>query len=164
MEKSANYIALEAIRNELMEKQAFAAAIKHALPFAGNVAKKAIGGAGKAMGWIGRKLGGNNMLTRWGDKLFGNTSKQVGKTLGKNYGKAIRFGTRMDDAVKAGFNRARSFVGNNRGKLGLGAGLVGGGMLLGRSGGQEDPAQMQGGAAEPGPAAAGVSRYVNSQY
>lgn len=162
MEKSANYIALEAIRNELMEKQAFAAAIKHALPFAGNVAKKAIGGAGKAMGWLGRKLGGNNMLTRWGDKLFGNTSKQVGKALGKNYNKAIKFGTRMDDAVKAGFNRARSFVGNNRGKLGLTAGLLGGGMLLGRSGGQADPAQAQEAPSAPGPS--GVSGYVNSQY
>lgn len=164
MEKSANYIALEAIRNELMEKQAFAAAIKHALPAAGNVAKKVIGGTGKAMGWLGRKLGGNNLLTRWGDKLFGNTSKQVGKALGKNYNKAIQWGARADDAVKAGFGRAKNFFGRHRGKIGLGAGLVGGGMLLGGGGNQEDPSQTQGGAAEPGPAAAGVGRYVNSQY
>lgn len=164
MEKSANYIALEAIRNELMEKQAFAAAIKHALPFAGNVAKKAIGGAGKAMGWIGRKLGGNNLLTRWGDKLFGNTSKQVGKALGKNYNKALKWGARADDAVKAGFGRAKNFVRNNRGKLGLGAGLVGGGMMFGGSGNQEDPSQMQGGAASSYGPTAGVGDYVNSQY
>lgn len=133
MEKSANYVALEALKNDMLEKQAFAQLARGATKLLGRGAEAVMPRLQRGLSWAGDKLAGRTGA--FGDSMRSWANRAATRLNDPNLQRSVmdtisRTGGRVEDAMKP----AADFVGRNKGKLGLAGGLTGGAYLFGGSG------------------------------
>lgn len=132
MEKSANYVALEALKNDILEKQAFAQLARGATKLLGRGAEAVMPRLQRGLSWAGDKLAGR--MGKFGDRMSGWANRAANKLGDPNLQRSVtdtisRAGGKVGDAMQ----NVDNFVGRHRGKLGLAGGLAGGAYLFGGS-------------------------------
>lgn len=133
MEKSANYVALEALKNDMLEKQAFAQLAYGATKLLGRGAKAIMPRLQRGLSWAGDKLAGR--MGTFGDRMSGWANRAATRL---NDPRLLRDVTntigRTGGRVGGAMQNVDRFVGRHKGKFGLAGGLAGGAYLFGGSG------------------------------